>query len=1595
MRKYLYALILAAILPLAGGHVLTKLWQNFDSAVKADKPQDELKALDAIKKEARSKHLTWDYYEACTRYVDVASSVNWKLRDSLAAQCSKEISAFGEPVAVYYLIYVNPLTGPLGQDAAGFAKENRKKLLAAKNPDFYAADWHILSYRFGEWLKDNLANDYEYVLWSIGDKDALKEHFAGKYPMGALVEYLAVTPDSDRGSLGARQKALQAFAAKYAGKAVALFAEEDLLQLKFRDLEAETGQVPGTREASGKGSGAVKDDAPYKALYEECKALIARRKAFKGSEKALADCCTIADALAEQLTAPGLDVSVVDGEALVVFRNLNRAKLEVEKHSVAVENPAMTFYLPDTVKVTLPALNDGEYNVKCSSGKLEDDVIWRKYTIAASLRYDADGPAVWAADYLSGEPLPKVDIELVRNKEVAGRFEGISLNGFTPIPKELIALAGKGKKHDLHYVRLVCAGENGITRASRTIALRPNYKAGINDDPTLRHCQIFTDRRAYNPGETLRFKAIVYYGKYSYTKASKGEKYRAVLKDTEGNVLGSLDKTTGAFGGFGGPFVLTRTQKNGWYRLYIEDEAHNTVASTSVLVDDFVLPTFDVVFDRQPEQWLPLEKISVSGKAAAYSGHSLSGADASWSYTLNGENKDMGKVEIAPDGSFKLDIPVDAKASYIWYSVRLKLSDASGETQEFSTWGSVGRKSEQKQPTEYYFEDLGGDAPALKVVAGHQPVWLVYEVHGSGDVLLAKGLQEIAGQAGNDGKAAGNGSPVTPDPDRGSPATTELRFDYEASWPDAVTLNVIYFQNKKCYSKSISRRRPTDRWDLPLEFTRFQDTTLPGQQYSFGIKTGPDAECTAVIFDKATERFAPNGWQQLLPAPAPLPGVYYTNEAGFNDGQEIAFYKVRNLSKSAMGSNSYARMAVVEESATMDAVAAPAAVQAGEPDILIREDFATTIAWVPALVSDSEGNIEFKFTNADKLSTFWVQLFAHDKTMRSASLRREMKVTLPVKVSLAQPQFLYEGDRYIARVALANSTAGEVRGTLSIDFFDGDYRSGKLLHNANRSISVPANGNVSADEAFKVPEGVKSLGIKAVFRPEIADQVGNDGSVTPGLTGSPAADAIFVAVPILAPYQTITEAHSAVLLSGADRAATEKALREAFVNIPGSQASLKEISILDMIKEAVPKELEPGCDNAIALAKALQAYSICRKLGQAPDFDEAGTRAKLLACKCDDGGFAWFAGMESSLQVTAFILESLGDLGIIDEAAALQYVDKAYFNRSESLKRAWWYRGISMEEYLHLRSLFPGIPFKAKTDAAFRKAARKYLIPKKERGLNGAILAKARRMRTLKNLSDSDEGLALAKKMGIKLAAAKKIRRSLDADLASLLQYSQPHKHGGIYYPNAVMPWRGLMGSELYAHTLICKLLAACGEGKTADGIRLWMMLQKETQHWESDPAFVGAVACVLDASPAVLDTRVLALSGSFTKPFAEIKAAGNGMSILSSLPATTGNLGDRVTLSWKLSSEENRSFVKVSLPVPAGLQPVNQVSGWHWGYYRNVTPGCIERWYENYPEETITVSEDFYVVRAGEFQASVPVIECLYAPHYRANGTAGLTVIP
>ena len=105
----------------------------------------------------------------------------------------------------------------------------------------------------------------------------------------------------------------------------------------------------------------------------------------------------------------------------------------------------------------------------------------------------------------------------------------------------------------------------------------------------------------------------------------------------------------------------------------------------------------------------------------------------------------------------------------------------------------------------------------------------------------------------------------------------------------------------------------------------------------------------------------------------------------------------------------------------------------------------------------------------------------------------------------------------------------------------------------------------------------------------------------------------------------------------------------------------------------------------------------------------------------------------------------------------------------------------------------------------------------------------------------------------------------------------------------------------------------------------------------------------------------------------------------------------------YKIWNGENRSFVKVTAGREASLNPVQQLSGhigygfirplrsgFVWGFtpqgYRNVKASATEYYFDSYPEEKTELSEEFFVTRAGSFQAPVTVIESLYAPHYRAN---------
>ena len=1708
-------------------HALTKLWADYEKAVNADRPKDQVDILDRIKKEASAQHLAWDYYDACMKYVDARSNTNWKLRDELRAQAENEIETFGEPVAVYFLRLGQYPTESL----LNYVQEQKERLLQAHNPQFYSYDRNVSSnYTFSDALVPRIANDYEYVLWSLlrnRDKNGnvtktVQEYFAGRYPFDAFVEFYLIQRDNTSSADGLQK--MTAYAEAHAGQAVSILARDQALSYRQNLLRQDKDK-----------------SEDYRQLALDCQTLIADRKKFTGDEKVIAECSQRADDILETLTSQEISLNVEKGVATILVRNIPSVKVRIldgkrEVWNTTVNNTANRFFLRDSLSLQLPNLDDKTYTLKCSGGKADTESEYRRYTLSIAHKRDYDGYGIYVADYMTGEPVKTCDVFLYDDDDKqVDQVSGLQLDGFTYLPESFVK-----RLEDHHYgwsIRAV-ARLDGRVRATPMHSLGYTRQQGVNtDNPATAHMMIITDRSAFNPDETVHYKVLLYEGTYEYATRTSGVKLHAALTDPTGKKIAEEDLTTNEFGTAAGAFVLKKGERGGMYKISVTETGTRNSVSTQVRADEFVLPTFELTWKPDDRFYLPDDEVTVLGNVRSYSGHNLGTATATYSVTNQGDVLDEGDLALAANGDFSIRFTAP-DTNYFNQNVviTVRVTDATGETLEFRNSVSVSRHlpvqisvknnvSGRFESRNYYggsiigentakvciqlgygsglshphlkieytvlrdgktvlkgvapnreilpidlsaypsglyvivakatavsdkgvsyenevqhefvkaadtdtaldmdvhcfFKEIAddGESIALQVGATMGPTWIVVELYGDGNRLLEKRIEHLRGERGKSG------------------SLQIIRFARKAEYPENLTLKVFWFRNEDSYSYSVSSFKPKVTAALPLSFSRFLDTTAPHTDYSFTIRTAAGSEVAATIFDKSTETIQPNVWSTVSPRLRSLPDVRYDptvgeDESSAFDNAATSGGRRRNiLAKSAMAGAARADAMILDEEAgpmamsamTEDAADLERAIGAEEekePEVAVRENFANTIAWEPFLRSDKDGVVTFNFSTADKLSTYYVQLFAHDKAFRNATLRQEMVVTLPVKVAVVQPQYLYEGDRYVARVTVSSSKGVPIPGRVSVKFLNGtDYKTAPVIADKSQHVSVPAGGTSDFTCEIAAPK-VRDLGMLVSFVPD--DR--NFGS-----------DAVFVVMPVSPAVQTITEAHSALLLAGMNRDEVLASLRSLFVNVSGAETALREISILGMLQEAIPEKVLPTTDNLLDQSESLYAnYLIDRLPGSkgsaATPEQRAGMIKKILDCRNKDGGFGWFAGMSSSPILTATLLERLADIGadcpqqLADVLPdAVKYLDQCFLGDRE---RPFWCGGLSLEQYLHVRALYPQVSFAPKGGGLkrmheFKKETKSYLVPGKVRGLNGRVFEKARRMKTLRALVTSERGAALARAWGISFFAKSRLSKSLDKDIESLLQYAEPHRSGATYYPNAVMPWRGLLESELYAHALICDLLTACGHNDVAEGIRLWIMVQKETQQWEDDPAYIQAIGSVLNGTEETLQTKVLALSATTTLPFEQIKASGNGFTVAchytcNGKTVQNGDIlhvGDKVKASYDIWNEENRSFVRLTAPRPAAFRPVDQLSG-HYGWwlrpisitgwmsfspqgYRSVLADRTEYWFDAYPEEKTTITEEYFVTQEGRFQCPVPVIESLYAPHYRANddGHAPVVVAP
>lgn len=1807
------------------GHVLVALWADYEQAVSLDRPAKQVEILSKIKSEASEKRLAWDFYDAAKKYVSDAASRNWKLQDSLKLKLGEEIAKFDEPVMSFvWKLYK-------GDEPAEaifeYVRANAKRLEASCNQPFwtsYDGRSSVPAIPGSGFVKEFYVNDYQYALWTLLAKnfytgklfadiaEALAEYQGDSYPMSAFLEYVKLEKswrNMDVKSLtSVKKSSLEAFAGKYAGKAVSMFAKAALLEMEFSSL--------GEKKAGS-------DE--YKALYDECAAFEKERTAFTGIESKVVGDLTTVENLCSHLTAKSVEVRLEDGKILVLLQNLKSAKLSVSSDEAAgsktvlsesLDNPQCSFYVMDTVSVDLPVVDDGDYVIVAKNGMNVSSRRFGSHRISVASRTDSRGKCIYAAGWKSGKPLECADLHLYKNGKVIASCADFKFDGFTPLPQELVSVM----KDNVYYT-LTCSykGEDGLLRKSEQLSLNSWYNTvDSGDDSKVRLCgEIFTDKSAYNPGETLEFKVLLYNieGRNKARVAPQGTECKVVLKDAQDNEVSSQLLTANEFGSLAGKFALPKGLMNGYWYVNVLTGGKKLLTVKPVRVDEFVLPTFDLEFDKTETLFFPGDEVAVSGHVRSLSGHPVSSANAVYEVTSYGDKIDSGKLKMSSDGSFVVSFKALSSQWSRYYNVEVRISDDTGETHEYSRaiWvaddlslslelenGAEGqafatdekseitpRRWQRKESVSILRGNVAsvkmdvlsddGEAVPVKVkytllnergttllsgeaasgeeenidlkscpsglytikadaqarsqsgkeytdssslrillvndsmtvldapvkdfimpfaqqvtegenasiwlgMADDAPVWAIAEIFGEKANVLDIRFVQLSGVRGKDG------------------SLVKLEFPYKKEYPDAVLAKVFYFRNGDSVSYSYEFHKVRKSDILPLEFSAFEDRTLPDTEYTFSVKTAPETECLAAVFDKSSELIEPNHWPVYSPVEYNVCTISCNTAPGSVDAEgrdDVIAYGSARKSKSpvfyAMNARADVEMECVEDAAPVMESKSLECGSGAEP--AVRDNFASTLTFQPFLRPDKNGKLSFSFRTGGTLSTFIVSLYAHDRSMRNSALRREMTVSLPVKVNVVAPEYLYRSDNYQLAVGLSSVAENDVEGTLTLNIYKGgDYKAlessgAKPVSVQSLRVKVPAGESLRSLFDVNVNELIPecgTLGFKVVFKAE------NGGNAF--------SDAMFVPVSVYPDTQRLTETHSAVLLAGADQDALISRLRKMFVNADGDNAEVKVLSILDMVRDAVPSKVEPAGNDVLTLSEALYVRRLSdalRAAGRMPARDsvvlsDEELMKRMLACHNADGGFGWFEGMSSSPVITAVLLERCAKMlkaGLLDGseavsgdaasaknveevlASAVKYIDKSQFAYLQAIP--FWCGGLSDSQYMYVRSMYASVEFTewnsvsgilgrlfGKRAKQFRSDAKAYLVPSKERGLNGRILDKARRLSTLIRLSSSSDGIALAKSWGVRVNAGARLERSVEADVASLLEYAVMHKDGGMYYPNAVMPFRGLLESEAYAHSMLCDLLSgyafrmqSAGKGsvnaseakRVADGIRLWLMLQKETQHWEATPDFVDAINSVMEGDAAVKSTKVVVLSAVTDLPFAEVKASGNGFTVERkfyrigtgpgassgsvSAEASRGssgvgsgttadkagrqeirlgdrvNVGDKIVAEYVIHNDENRSFVKLSAPREAAFRPANQFSG-RYGWwlsplriadwysftpqgYRNVKSALTEYYFDSYPEENTVISEEFFVTQTGTFSAPVVTIESLYAPHYRANAPA------
>ncbi|MFZ4635330.1 MAG: MG2 domain-containing protein, partial [Saprospiraceae bacterium] len=240
------------------------------------------------------------------------------------------------------------------------------------------------------------------------------------------------------------------------------------------------------------------------------------------------------------------------------------------------------------------------------------------------------------------------------------------------------------------------------------------YNYGYREQPVrILDAHFFTDRAIYRPGQTVYFKAVLLrrdQDKLPHIEPNR--KVKATFYDANHQPKGELELRSNEYGTVNGTFTAPGSGLAG--QMFIQIEGFRGQAYFNV--EEYKRPKFEVTFEPTKDAIRLGDKLAFNGKAKAYAGSSIDGAEVRYrvtrqaqfpywrwywgSYPPNlGQEMEIanGFVRTAADGSFQVPfeaipdrgIPAEQKPAFT-YTISADVTDINGETRSGASSVTVG-----------------------------------------------------------------------------------------------------------------------------------------------------------------------------------------------------------------------------------------------------------------------------------------------------------------------------------------------------------------------------------------------------------------------------------------------------------------------------------------------------------------------------------------------------------------------------------------------------------------------------------------------------------------------------------------------------------------------------------------------------------------------------------------------------------------------------------------------------------------------------------------------------------------------------------------